>query len=58
MDKGEVPGCERHLPDDIKESAQYKASTEWGKDVVLGSHASLQRDHPYARERKSSGSRN
>lgn len=54
MDRGEAPGQERHLPDEIKESAHYKASTQWGKSILPGSHASQQRDHPYTRERKSS----
>lgn len=46
MDKGECPGVERHLPDEIKESAQYIESTTWGKQPSPGSHATKQRDYP------------
>lgn len=56
MDKGQDPGGVRHLPDDIKQSPQYLASTTWGKHDSPGSHASMQQDHPYTRERESSGS--
>lgn len=56
MDKGEAPGQERHLPDDVKNSAQYRQSTQWGKTIEPGSHASQQKDYPARAREVGSGS--
>lgn len=56
MDKGEAPGQERHLPDDVKNSAQYRQSTQWGKTIEPGSHASQQKDYPARARKVGSGS--